>query len=63
MYQESERAGLKLRIQKNQDHGNLSHRCLQIEGESAEEWMFMNYGVGEDSWESLGLQGDPTSPS
>ena len=20
-------------------------------------------GVGEDSWESLGLQGDPTSPS
>ena len=22
-----------------------------------------NYGVGEDSWESLGLQGDPTSPS
>ena len=49
MYQESERAGLKLRIQKNQDHGNLSHRCLQIEGESAEEWMLMNYGVGEDS--------------
>ena len=24
---------------------------------------FLNYGVGEDSWESLGLQGDPTSPS
>ena len=23
----------------------------------------MNYGIGEDSWESLGLQGDPTSPS
>ena len=23
----------------------------------------MNCGVGEDSWESLGLQGDPTSPS
>ena len=22
-----------------------------------------NYGVGEDSWESLGLQGDSTSPS
>ena len=21
------------------------------------------FGVGEDSWESLGLQGDPTSPS
>ena len=26
-------------------------------------WCFLNYGVGEDSWESLGLQGDPTSPS
>ena len=25
--------------------------------------MVLNYGAGEDSWESLGLQGDPTSPS
>ena len=25
--------------------------------------MFLNCGVGEDSWESLGLQGDPISPS
>ena len=25
--------------------------------------MLLNWGVGEDSWESLGLQGDPTSPS
>ena len=24
--------------------------------------MLLNCGVGEDSWESLGLQGDPTSP-
>ena len=30
---------------------------------SAEESMLLNCGVGEDSWESLGLQGDPTSPS
>ena len=29
---------------------------------STEELMFLNCGVGEDSWESLGLQGDPTSP-
>ena len=28
---------------------------------SAEECIFLNSGVGEDSWESLGLQGDPTS--
>ena len=26
---------------------------------SAEELMLLNCGVGEDSWESLGLQGDP----
>ena len=25
--------------------------------------MLLNCGVGEDSWESLGVQGDPTSPS
>ena len=30
---------------------------------SAEELMLLNCGVGEDSWESLELQGDPTSPS
>ena len=34
-----------------------SHRKL-----SAEELMLLLCGVGEDSWESLGLQGDPTSP-
>ena len=30
---------------------------------SAEKWMLLNYGVGEDSGVSLGLQGHPTSPS
>ena len=29
----------------------------------AKELMLLNCGVGEDSWESLGLQGDPTNPS
>ena len=28
-----------------------------------ESLTLLNCGVGEDSWESLGLQGDPTSPS
>ena len=28
---------------------------------SAKDLMLLNCGVGEDSWESLGLQGDPTS--
>ena len=27
---------------------------------STKELMLLNYGVGEDSWESLGLHGDPT---
>ena len=30
---------------------------------STEKSMLFNCGVGEDSWESLGLQGDTTSPS
>ena len=30
---------------------------------SAKELMLFNCGVGEDSCESLGLQGDPPSPS
>ena len=30
---------------------------------SAEELMLLNCGIGEDSQESLGLQGDPTSQS
>ena len=30
---------------------------------SAKELMLLSCDVGEDSWESLGLQGDPTSPS
>ena len=30
---------------------------------SAKELMLLICGVGEDAWESLGQQGDPTSPS
>ena len=30
---------------------------------STKKLMLLNCGVGEDSWESLGLQGDPTSSS
>ena len=30
---------------------------------SAEELMLLNCGIGEDSWNSLGQQGDPTSSS
>ena len=43
----------------------VMYRCesLTIKKLSAEELMLLNRGVGEDSWESLGLQGDETSPS
>ena len=34
-----------------------------IKNADAEELMFLNCGVGEDSWESLGLQGDQTNQS
>ena len=30
---------------------------------STKELMLLNCDIGKDSWESLGLQGDPTSPS
>ena len=33
-----------------------------IKKAECQELMLLNCGVGEDSWESLGLQGDPTSP-
>ena len=33
------------------------------EGWALKNWCFWNCGVGEDSWESLELQGDLTSPS
>ena len=37
--------------------------CESWTVKKAEELMLLNCGVGEDSSESLGLQGDPTSPS
>ena len=34
-----------------------------IKKAEAKELVLLSCGVGEDSWESLGLQGDPTSLS
>ena len=47
------------------DAGNLIcfYSAWTIKNYSAKELMLSNCGVGEDSSESLGLQGDPTSPS
>ena len=43
----------------------VMYRCESWSIKKAEHWrmMLLNCGVGEDSWEFLGLQGDPTSPS
>ena len=44
----------------------VMYGCESWTIKKAERWriMLLNCGVGEDSWwESLGLQGDPTSPS
>ena len=43
----------------------VMHGCERwtIKNTDAEELMFLNCGVREDSWESLGLQGDQTCQS
>ena len=42
----------------------VKYGCESWTVEKAEHWRTddLNFGVGEDSWESLGLKGDPTSP-
>ena len=50
----------------SQGYGFSSGHVWMWELDCGESWvpklMLLNCGVGEDSWESLGLQGDPTSP-
>ena len=49
-------------IRKDAGH-ECSLQCVSQQTEhKTEERMLLNCGVGEDSQESLGLQGDPTSP-
>ena len=50
----------KIRLVKAMVFPVVMHGCEKLR---AKELMLLNCGVGEDSWESLGLQGDPTSPS
>ena len=73
--EESEKAGLKFHIQKTKIMASGPITSWEIDGETmtdfilggskitAEELMLLNCGVREDSWESLGLQGNLTSPS
>ena len=47
----------------SQSYGLSSSHVWLWELDHKEELMLLNCGVGEDSWESLGLQGDQTSHS
>ena len=64
--EESEKAGLKLNIQKTNIMASGPITSRQIDGETMETvtdlLMLLSCGVREGSWEFLGLQGDPTSP-
>ena len=55
----------KVRLVKDMVSPVALYGCLRVGlwWLSAKELIRLNCGVGEDSWESLGLQGDPTSPS
>ena len=54
----------KVRLVKAMVFPVVMYGCESWTVKKAECWklMLLNCGVGEDSWESLGLQGDPTSP-
>ena len=41
----------------------VTYGCESWTIKKADKSMLLNCDVGEDSWESLGLQGEPTSPS
>ena len=51
----------------SQGYSFSSRHVSMWELDDKDSWALKNWcfwaGVGEDSWESLGLQGDPTSPS
>ena len=53
----------KVRLVKSMVFPVVMYGCESWTVKKAERrMMLLNRGVGEDSWESLGLQGDPTSP-
>ena len=54
----------KVRLVKTMVFPVVMYGCESwtVKKASTEELMLLNCGVGEDSWESLGLQGNPSSP-
>ena len=55
---------VKVRLVKAMVFPVVMYGCESWTVKKAEHWRIdvLNCGVGEDSWESLGLQGDPSSP-
>ena len=53
----------KVRLVKAMVFPVVMYGCESWTVKKAEKLILLNCGVGEDSWESLGLQEDPTSPS
>ena len=53
----------KVRLVKAMVFPVVMYGCESWTIKITEELMLLNCGVEEDFWESLGLQGDPTSPS
>ena len=55
----------KVHLVKAMVYPVVMYGCESWTIKKAEHWRIdaLNCGVGEDSWESLGLQGDATSPS
>ena len=55
----------KVHLVKAMDFPVVMYGCESWSMKKAEHrrLMLLNYGAGEDSRESVGLQGDPTSPS
>ena len=64
---EAQRVGKELGLYSTSNQWTLyliEYGCESWTIKKAErQLMLFNCGVGEDSWESPGLQGDPTSPS
>ena len=56
-------SGLAWRIPGTGEPGGLPSMGSQRVGHDWSDLAAVAAAVGEDSWESLGLQGDPTSPS
>ena len=52
----------KVRLVKAMVFPVIMYGCESWTVRKAEQLMLLNCGVGEDSCESLGVQGDPTSP-